>query len=126
MGDAAMILTCAVPIPTRSEKNVRDRWVVRARRVKMQREAVTWHLRAAAAKQKVRFAAGAFLTVSLTRVAPVFIRDVDNLLMSMSATRDAVSRWLGRDDAECATLAWRYNQRKGKPYAVEVRIECTG
>lgn len=119
-----MILECAIPLVVLSEKNVRDSWQVRAHRVKQQRETVTWHLRAAAAKAKFRVAPDARVVVTLTRVAPVLIRDVDNLLRSLSACRDATAKWMGRDDAESELLLWRYNQHQGKPYAVEVKVEC--
>lgn len=119
-----MILDVSIPMQILSEKNVRDSWQVRAHRVKQQRETVTWHLRAAAAKAKFRVAPDARVVVTLTRVAPYQILDSDNLAMSMSGPRDATSKWLGRDDADSPILEWRYAQRKGKPYAVEVRVEA--
>lgn len=121
-----MILDVTIPLKIISEKNARDSWQVRAHRVKQQRETVTWHLRAAAAKAKFRVAPDARVVVTLTRVAPVLIKDSDNTSRSLSACRDATAKFLGRDDADSPILEWRYAQRKGKLYAVEVRIECLG
>lgn len=42
----------------------------------------------------------------------------------MTRTRnDAVGEWLGTGDAPDAPVEWRYEQRRAKAYAVEVRVE---
>lgn len=49
--------------------------------------------------------------------------DGDNLAGAAKAVRDAVAAALGCGDAPSAPVAWRYEQRRAKGYAVTVRVE---
>jgi len=60
--------------------------------------------------------------VTLTRDAAKAM-DTDNLAGAFKACRDAVGEWLGTGDAPSAPVAWRYEQRRARGYAVTVRVE---
>lgn len=104
-----------VPIRTVSEMNGREHWTVKAKRVKLHRQAA-WLCLAG----KLSFLP---CTVILTRIAPRTL-DGDNLQASLKACRDGVADWLGVDDGDSRVI-WRYAQRPGAPkqYAVEVAVE---
>lgn len=60
------------------------------------------------------------LLVTLTRVGPRRLDD-DNLASACKYVRDAIAARVGIDDGS-AEYTWRYEQRIGKVYAVEVEI----
>lgn len=62
------------------------------------------------------------LVVTITRLAPRAL-DSDNAVGSAKHVRDAVAKWLGRDDGPTGGVEWRCDQRKSKAYGVEIRIE---
>jgi hypothetical protein len=107
-----------VPVRTVSESNTRCFWAVKAKRVKMQRQAVAL-LFPRTAKTVARRAVDGGLTVELVRVARRELDD-DNLRGALKAVRDEVAKQLGVDDAD-KRVSWTYGQRVG-PYAVEVTI----
>ena len=49
--------------------------------------------------------------------------DDDGLAISAKGVRDAVAAALGVDDGPTGPVTWRYEQRRAKGYAVEVRVE---
>ena len=103
----------SMPIRLVSLANVREHWAKRASRAKLQRS-------------HVKFFCPQFdlpCVVTITRVAPRKLDD-DNLVSSAKNLRDGIADKLGIDDRD-ERVAWRYEQRKGKPreYAVDVLIE---
>lgn len=90
--------------------------MVRARRVKAEREATGWALVAG------RFPVPAFpLVVIFTRHGKRAM-DTDGLAASNKGCRDQVAQWLGVDDAD-PRIEWRYAQVVGKEYAVMIHLE---
>jgi hypothetical protein len=113
-------MTVVLPLRTVSEKNTREHWRTRARRVAGQRgmaKIACWQPCAAFRKTPV--------TVLLTRVAPQALDD-DNVAASLSGVRDGVADALQTNDRDPLVL-WRYGQRRGRPreYSVLVHLEAT-
>lgn len=75
-----------------------------------------------AALRRVSPPDGARWAVTFTREG-VRLLDDDNLAAAFKRVRDHVAAWLGTGDAPDAPVAWRYEQRRAKGYAVEVRVE---
>ena len=89
--------------------------MVRARRVKAEREAVAWMLRMARRPTLP-------CVVTLTRATPTARQlDDDNLRGAMKAVRDQVAEWIGVDDAS-PRVTWRYEQRRNATKAWQVWI----
>jgi hypothetical protein len=86
----------------------------RARRVKSERESTAWVL-----TRQPRPALPC--TVSFTRVAPSSGLDDDSLPASCKGIRDQIAAWIGVDDRD-PRVSWKYDQRRGKQWAVEVSI----
>jgi hypothetical protein len=103
-----------VPIRTGRGQNSREHHMARARRVRSERNAVGWSLRAAARPIPP-------CTVLLTRIAPSQGLDDDNLSGSLKAARDAVAEWLGVDDRHTEIVRYRYAQERG-PWAVRIEV----
>jgi hypothetical protein len=101
-----------VPLTLPSVANMREHWSAKARRVKAQRLAVAWCLKAALLTDLVGRVAGHRVAVTLTRVAPRKL-DSDNLVSACKACRDQVAEYLGVDDGD-SRVTWRYGQLKGK------------
>lgn len=111
----------AKPLP--SAANLREHWATKARRVKTQRAAVGFLLRAVACFFREQWeypvALGMVrLRVTMTRVAPRRLDD-DNLAHAFKAIRDEVAAFFGHDDGE-ACWEWVPTQERGAP---AVRIE---
>lgn len=92
--------------------NNREHWAGRARRVRAEREAVSWSL---LGRTKPTLPC----VVLLTRVAPSAGLDDDNLAGALKSVRDAVAQWLGVDDRDRETVRYEYAQRRGK-WGVEI------
>ena len=60
--------------------------------------------------------------ITLTRVGKG-VMDDDNLRPALKSIRDQIAEEFGCDDRTGGGLTFRYEQRKGKVYAVEVEIE---
>jgi hypothetical protein len=103
----------SIPIQAVSVANLREHWAQRAKRAKEHRQAAHW-----AMKQAARPTLPCVIT--LTRVGQRRL-DTDNLASALKACRDGVADWLEIDDGD-ARIEWRYAQRTGKPYIVEVNI----
>lgn len=67
--------------------------------------------------------AGARWTVTMTREGRGVLDEECGLNASLKHVRDAVGEWLETGDAPSAPVAWRYEQRRAKGYAVTVRVE---
>lgn len=106
-----------IPIRIESTPNKREHWAAKAKRTKMQREAVQW-----IAGQAMRSQSDALpQAVRLTRIAPREL-DTDNLAAGFKAVRDGVADWLGIKDND-PRVAWQYAQEKGRPHQYACRIE---
>lgn len=118
-----MSVSALLPMALPSCANLREHWAVRAKRVKGQRLAATFALRAMVGDVRAELQAGARLVVTLTRVAPRQLDD-DNLASAFKGVRDGVADVLGIDDRD-TRVAWRYEQEKGAPKqaAVGIRID---
>lgn len=99
-----------IPIKAPSTPNLREHFMVRAKRTDSQK-------RAARAACPV-WSSGPLLVVRLTRVAPRVL-DGDNLQGALKAVRDGLALWLRVDDAS-PLVRWEYGQEKGEP---SVRVE---
>lgn len=108
------VLAC-IPLRTGRGLNSREHWSARSRRVKAEREAVTWAL---VGRDKPRTPC----TVLLTRVAPSNGLDDDNLAGALKAVRDAVATWLQVDDRDRETVRYEYTQRRGA-WGVEIEVK---
>lgn len=112
----------SVPIRTYSTPNERIHWAVRAKRVKSERRAVAqfWMVAYSILKLRQERLPELPLVVSLTRVGPK-LWDSDNNVSGMKGVRDQIAEQLGVDDGD-PRVKWVYDQRVGKPYAVDVEI----
>lgn len=123
------LISFEIPLSLPSVANMSEHWMVKAKRVKAQRQAVAWAVkstslltsRAAWLEVLATLARGESLIVTLTRVAPRPIKDKhDNLRSAFKAIVDQVAAELGIDDSsDC--IDWQYRQEKG-PVAVRIEI----
>lgn len=111
-----------LPIRTQTECNTGGHWAPKARRAKEQRETTCLVIQSMLPKQKLPD--GAFVTVTMTRIAPTSLDVGDNLNSSFKHIRDGIADVIGWDDKD-PRYTWKYDQRKGWPkeYAVNVKIE---
>lgn len=112
------IMWFKLPLRLVSEKNQREHWAKKAKRVKAHRNAVALLLGSRLRVVTLPCA------VTITRIAPRALDD-DNATRSASAVRDEVARLLGVDDRD-ERVTWRpVEQRRGKvrEYACAIRIE---
>lgn len=123
------MIRLTLPIRTVSEKNQREFWAKKARRVKAQRQAFALVF-GAKRLTKEQFgeldsirSGGKRGLVTLTRIAPRTLDD-DNVRQALSAFRDETAACLCIDDRD-PRVTWDYAQRRGKAgeYGVEVCIE---
>lgn len=103
-----------IPIKTGRGLNDRELWPVRAKRVKREREAVSWVL-VQLERPKLP------CSVTLTRVAPSSGLDDDGLVGSLKAVRDEVAAWLGVNDRDRMRVRYRYAQERG-PWGVRIEF----
>lgn len=106
-----------LPIWTVNEKNRHEHWTKKADRTASQRAAVDQALNALGTRS---IAKG--YVVKLTRIAPGSLDRGDNLPMSLSSCRDAVSKWLGIDDGDNDRIEFEYEQIPSKEYGIEIKI----
>lgn len=101
-GDVSRV-TVAVPVRTESEPNRRDHFHAKARRVRLQRDAVALCLSRTSVPPLP-------VAVTLTRIAPRAF-DSDNAVASLKAVRDEVAAVYGvRDDDP--RIAWHYGDQE--------------
>ncbi len=107
-----------VPLRTVPGQNAREQHYVKARRVKLERDATSWELwRSHAPRPALP------CTVRLTRVSPGYRPvDDDNLSGSLKGVRDEVAKWLGVDDGDRSKVRFVYAQRQREPWAVEIEF----
>ncbi len=108
----------SLPLRTVSESNMRSHWLVKAKRVKAQRAAVTLALGPLARRATLP------VVVTITRISPGTL-DIDNLWSSQKAVIDAIAWMLGIDDRD-PRVTWRVAQRKGGKgqYGVVIDIQA--
>lgn len=103
-----------IPLRTSSGLNAREHWRAKMSRVRKEREAVAWMLKAATRPTLP-------CSVLLTRVAPSNGLDDDNLAGALKSVRDEVASWLGVDDRDRMTVRYRYAQTRG-PWGVRIEF----
>ena len=104
-----------IPVKTVSTLNRREHWAVRADRARMQRNAALLTVWSMAQPNRLP------VVVTMTRVAPSRGLDDDNLRGALKSVRDGIADAFQVDDRD-PRIQWRYEQRRGKDYAVEVEI----
>ncbi len=111
-----------------SEANRQQHWAARGKRAKAQRELASYYVR------PYRDAIPIPATITIRRIAPRALDD-DNLARACKAVRDGIAdallpatqgnqrrRWANDSDGQ---IAWRYEQRKGRPKEHGVEIEVS-
>lgn len=116
------VCTITLPIRTQSEANMREHWRVKAKRVKEQRTTAFMCMNGECGDPMI-VANHKRTRITLTRIAPRML-DSDNCAGSCKAIRDGIADYFCVDDGH-ERYDWRYAQRKGKGYAVEVKIEVS-
>lgn len=109
-------MTITIPIKTYST-NEQRRWkpMQRHGKVKKQRNDVAFFL-------FNRDFPPPPVSVLLVRIAPSVGLDDDNLVGALKAVRDEVAKAIGVDDGKKGGITWKYDQRRGDDYAVEVSV----
>lgn len=100
------ILDQHIPLRLGCGPNAREHHHARAKRVRLEREAVAWVLEMCPVPAPP-------LVVTITRSAPSKGLDLDNLAGACKAVRDEIAKWLGIDDAS-PFVAYRYAQCRGE------------
>lgn len=115
-----------LPLKTVSEANSRSHYMVKAKRVRSQRDASKWACGATLAEYRVGLAKGHVprVAVLLERIAPSDGLDDDNLRSSLKAVRDGVADALEVNDRD-PRIRWEYGQARGKVREYAVRITVT-
>ena len=110
----------SVPLRVKS-LNAREHWRAKARRVAKERSdthMAALHQLGAAWTLRVCLPC----TVTMTRVGRKRF-DSDNLVGSLKAVRDQIADDLKTGDGPDGPVTWRYAQRVGREYAVEIEID---
>ncbi len=121
--------TVDVEVLTLSEANQREHPMARAKRVKIQHEAVALALwRDVGRLEGPRLLAQeGRLLVCMTRQGARLL-DTDNLAGALKGCRDAIAQWLGCDDGAKAPVRWHTEQEAHKRWRLRprVRIDLMG
>lgn len=108
-----------IPYRLKSESNLREHWLAKAKRHTRERDMIKLYLRDHEPNLPC--------LVQLIRIAPRRFDD-DNLVSAFKHIRDCISEHLipnlakGRADAD-PRIKWAYGQQNGKPKEYEIRIE---
>lgn len=118
------VLQVELPLRVVSVANLREHWAAKARRTKDHRATVVLVLKSELRKPGGDPLVPPFLA-TLTRIIGPRGRalDDDNLRSAFKAVRDGVAQALGVDDGDASRLRFEYAERRGKEWAVEIRIE---
>lgn len=111
------MIQLSLPIKAECLANKRWHWARKARHNSVQR--VLAKLEVATLWKKLP--KGPWL-VTLTRIGKK-VMDDDNLANAFKAIRDGVADGLRVDDGDRSRVSWQYEQRIGKTYSIEIRIE---
>lgn len=107
----------SVPIRTVNALNAREHPMARSARVKRERIATAWALRAE------RITPATPCVVTLTRCGPTRGLDPgDNLAAALKGVRDAIASWLNVDDGDEREVRYRYAQRRAPQWSVDIAI----
>lgn len=112
------MLTLHIPLKTVSAANAREHWRAKHRRVKAEREAIAWMLKA-----KSPPPLPLPLVVTMTRLGPSNGLDDDNLASAFKAVRDQIAQWLGVDDRS-PLVRWVCAQRREPKWGVLIELEA--
>jgi hypothetical protein len=109
-------MTIVIPMRLPSSANLREHYMVKAKRVKQQRQFVSVYL---AGRPRPALP----VVVTLVRIAPRAL-DGDNLQSAFKAPRDEIARWLGCQDND-PRVTWVYGQKRAGVgvYSVVVTVE---
>jgi hypothetical protein len=110
-----------VPVRTYNLTNARTHWRVRSKRVREQREAVTYVLLGADWSALPKPTPETPWAVRLVRLGPREMDD-DGVVSAMKATRDAVAAFIGVDDRDRKRVRYWYDQEKSKDVGVRIEI----
>ena len=102
-----------------SRANERGHWAVRARLTRSQRRSGYVCTKDVIGTRDVEFP----VTVTMTRISPRLLDNDDNLNAAFKNIRDGIADALGCDDSPRSPIAWKYDQRKGKPPCAEITIQ---
>jgi hypothetical protein len=97
-------------------------WSAKAKRRAAERRHVAAALRCVPSAPLFALLDAGRWTVTITREGRGTL-DGDNLAGAAKAVRDELAAALGCGDAPSAPVAWRYEQRRARGYAVAVRVE---
>jgi hypothetical protein len=96
-------------------------WRARVRRAQKQKQACFWPL----AKHVPRGTPLALpILVTLTRVSAGTMDD-DGLRNALKHVRDAIANWVGIDDGDTTSIAFRYLQERGPKLTRLVRVQIS-
>lgn len=115
-GPAGPMLSVTIPIRLPSLSNVRMHWAAMNRLKKTQAAAVFCYL----ADERLPALPA---TVTLTRIGKRTL-DSGNLEICFKAVQDQIAKMYGVDDGS-PLYRWKYDQERGKEYAVRVEIKAT-
>jgi hypothetical protein len=120
---AANQLLLHLPLRTVSETNAHEHWRARQKRAKLHRGWVAIAFSGPHARQWLaEHGKAQRFIVTITRLGKRLL-DSDNLASSQKAVRDGIADALGIDDGS-DRFDWRYEQKTGKEYGVEVAVEA--
>ena len=110
-----------IPYRLKSESNLREHWLAKAKRHARERSMITLYLNGILQKPTLP------CLIKLIRISPRSF-DFDNLVSSFKTARDTIADYLipgltrGRADSD-SRITWEYCQEKGNPKQYEIRIE---
>lgn len=101
----------------------REHWAAKARRTKSQKFETAIALASAGSDVRHRLRGAKRLRVKFTRIGGKTM-DSDNLCTAFKYVRDAVAKWLGRDDGPQSGIEWALppGQETGQ-FAVRIEIQ---
>jgi hypothetical protein len=111
-----------MPIVTKSEANMRDRWGIIKR---AQQNNLAAFLYVCLLKQRRTLTRDWPIIVTMTRYGKRVLDD-DNLQRSLKAVRDGIADAIGIDDGDTEFYTWQYKQEKGMDYGVRLEFEQNG
>lgn len=109
-----------IPVKTVSDSNLREHWVIRNRRKKLQQIETLCAMATALHRRTIELPCA----ITLTRVAPRKLDAHDNLPRSFKGIVDQLCKVLGCDDGDTSKVRFEYDQKPAGPkvYAVKVSI----
>ncbi len=115
------MIVLTIPMPVVNELNDHKHWRVRTRRARDQHGDVTAHLLRWSSRRPLPDLA---LVVTMTRLSPKSF-DSDGTVASMKHVRDAIAKWLCRDDGPGAGVEWVAQWERSSEVLVRIEIAPT-